>query len=247
MQTPNQTRAAKREALTRAERIQNEINTINGQIALARQHYEEAALAVVEDATDKRAQAEIDGIDAEIAALERRRKPLEAALAKAAALDTVEARAAAAAERAEKFAAMTKASAARLAIAAKLGSHIVQLGNLLKQWQDTGEPIGADAASLFRYGYGETYGAVSFDKQSEAVGKVRKLATGDHGALRSALAQALYDAGLGRIGIVCPDIVTITPPRTLLTIERAAEAAHLKLVEYLGSVGVSAPRAKSAE
>lgn len=244
--TPTQQRAARREAAAKAsrtERIETQLAALQAKLNEARELHKSASFALVENPASKNVQAELEALEAEIARYEREGKRLSAALAQASHLDTEEARNAAAAARAAKYAGTCKASAARLSIATEIDKTVAHLGDLLKRWQQAGEPIERDAADLFRRGYVETFGDRAAERASDKVRMIRPLAAGDCGPIQAALARALYDIGLGRVGINGVDFINIRAPRTSLSVERAAEMAHHKLIGHLEAVGINPPPA----
>lgn len=239
--TPTQLRATRREAAAKAsrtERIEMQLAALRAKTNEARELHKAASLALVEAPTSEKAQAELESLEAEIARYEREGKRLSAALAQASHLDTEEARTAAAAARAAKYAATCKASAARIALAAEIDRAVAHLGGLLKRWQQAGEPIERDAADLFRRGYVEKFGDQAVERASDKVRMIRPLAAGNSGPIQAALAQALANIGLGRIGITAVDDINISPPKTTLTIANAAEMVHHKLLGHLEAVGI---------
>lgn len=221
----------------RLGRIEGEIQDITKQIGEARKGYDLVALDLLDAPADARTQAALDSIDAEVAALETRKTRLEAALRHAAELESDASRTAAAAARAAKSIATCKASAARLAIARDIEKTVEHLGDLLKTWGDTGAAIQSDAVDAFRFAYPDKYPGASSEKVSQMVMSLMPIARGDDRALQAALAQALFDAGIGRgVGIGLHGYIDIRPPRTTMSVFDAAENGHLKMVGILERV-----------
>lgn len=223
----------------RRERIERELRNIGIEINVLQNQKATGALALLDAPENDASHRALDTLDTEIAALETRRDRLELALHRAAELEDEASIVSAAAARAAQAIATCKASADRLAIARDIEKTVKRLGELLQQWGDAGDAVRADAVDVFRVAYRAKHPEASLEVVSRGIMALAPIARGNDRPLQAALARALFEVGLGRIGVGLHDFVDIRPPLgTTLSISVAAEMGHHKMVEHLEYVGL---------
>lgn len=223
----------------RRERIERELRNIGIEINVLQNQKAAGAVALLDAPENDASHRTLDTLDEKIAALETRRERLELALRRFAELEDEASIASAAAARAEQAIATCKASAARLAIARDIEKTVKRLGELLTKWGETGAAVKSEAVDAFRVAYRAKHPEASLEVALRHLWALSPLARGDDPAMRAALTKALFDAGIGRVGIMLQDLVDIRPPLgTTLSISVAAEMAHHKMAGHLESVGL---------
>lgn len=231
----------------RRERIERELRNIGIEINVLQNQKAAGAVALLDAPENDASHRALDTIDEKIANLRTRKDRLELALRRSAELEDEASIASAAAARAEQAIATCRASADRLAIACDIEKTVKRLGELLTKWGETGAAVRSDAVDAFRVAYRAKHPEASLEVVSRGIMALSPIARGDDPSMRAAMAQALFDAGLGRVGVILHDHIDIRPPLgTTLSISVAAEMAHHKMVEHLEKLGLPTT-AKSAK